>query len=147
MHRRHVLKAAGASLFLLASASTSPSWAQGSSPPKKYRLVVQVSDADPGRWGLALNNIRNVQDDVGAGNVEVELVVYGPGIGMLKFDAPTNSRVTEALKSGAKVLACENTMRNQKLQRSDMHPEIGYVPAGVTHLMKRQSEGFAYIRP
>ena len=46
-----------------------------------------------------------------------------------------------------KVLACENTMRAQKLTRDDMHPAISYVPAGVTEIMKKQGEGWAYLRP
>jgi intracellular sulfur oxidation DsrE/DsrF family protein len=45
------------------------------------------------------------------------------------------------------VVACENTMRAQKLVYADMLPKIGYVPAGVVELMKKQQEGYAYIRP
>jgi len=113
----------------------------------RARVVVQVSEADPARWNLALNNVRNLQDDLGAANVEIEVVAYGPGIGMLKLDAPTNSRVSEAVKAGVQVAACENTMRNQKLERADMHPNVSYVPAGVTEIVRRQREGWAYLRP
>ena len=48
---------------------------------------------------------------------------------------------------GVKVLACENTMRNMKLERDDMHPAVSYVPAGVTEIMKKQAEGWSYLRP
>jgi intracellular sulfur oxidation DsrE/DsrF family protein len=109
--------------------------------------VFQVSDNDPAKWNLALNNVRNVQDDLGAESTELAIVVYGPGIGMLKGDSPVAARVAAALKAGVKVLACENTMRNQKLVYADMLPAIGYVQAGVTDLMKKQREGWAYIRP
>jgi intracellular sulfur oxidation DsrE/DsrF family protein len=44
-------------------------------------------------------------------------------------------------------VACENTMKAQKLVYADMLPKIGYVPAGVVELMKKQREGYAYIRP
>ena len=113
----------------------------------KTRLVVQVSDADPARWNLVLNNVRNVQDELGADKVIIEVVAYGPGIGMLKFDAPSNGRVLEAQQSGVRLLACENTMRNQKLARADMHPNVSYVPAGVVQIIRRQQEGWAYLRP
>ena len=114
---------------------------------KPVRVVVQVSEADPARWQLVLNNVKNLQEDLGADKVTVEIVAYGPGIGMLKFDAPTNSRVSEAIKAGVTVNACENTMRNQKLVRADMHPNVTYVPAGVVQIVKRQQEGWAYLRP
>jgi len=111
------------------------------------RVVVQVSEADPARWNLVLNNVKNLQDDLGAKNVTIEVVAYGPGIGMLKFDAPTNSRVSDAIKAGVIVSACENTMRNQNLAKADMHPSVAYVPAGVTEIVRRQREGWAYLRP
>lgn len=114
---------------------------------KRNRIVVQMSDADPAKWNLALNNIRNLQEDVGAANVDIELVAYGPGIGMLKMDAPVAQRVADATKAGVKVLACENTMKGQKLVKEDMNASIGYVPAGVTEIMKKQTEGWAYLRP
>ena len=114
---------------------------------KKSRLVLQVSDSDPGKWNLTLNNASNVQKDVGADNVDIEIVVYGPGIGMLKADSTAASRVNEALASGVKVVACENTMQAQKLSKADMLSNVGYVSAGVVELMQRQQEGWAYIRP
>ena len=34
-------------------------------PNAKYRVVFQVSDNDPVKWNLALNNAKNVQNDLG----------------------------------------------------------------------------------
>ncbi len=112
-----------------------------------HKVVFQVSDADPAKWNLALNNARNVQQDLGSDKVAIEIVAYGPGIGMLKLDSVAGARVSEAMASGMSVVACENTMRNQKITRDDMLPKIGYVGAGVVQLMARQKEGYAYIRP
>jgi intracellular sulfur oxidation DsrE/DsrF family protein len=135
--------------FLIAAIAFAalPVFSAAQSAPKPTRVVVQVSEADPARWNLVLNNVKNLQDDLGAANVQIEIVAYGPGIGMLKFDAVTNSRVSEAIKSGVAVQACENTMRNQSLAKADMHPAVSYVPAGVVQIIKRQQEGWAYLRP
>ena len=115
--------------------------------PQKERLVMQVSDADPQKWNLALNNAKNVQTDLGADKTEIEIVAYGPGIGMLKADALVANRIEEAVASGVKVVACENTMKVQKISRDDMHKNIEYVPAGVVELMRKQQQGYAYVRP
>ena len=114
---------------------------------QKSRVVIQVSDAEPAKWNLALNNARNIQTDLGAANVDIEIVAYGPGINMLKADSIVGNRVDEALAAGVKVVACENTMRNQKLARQDMLPKVDYVMAGVVELMQKQQQGWAYIRP
>jgi hypothetical protein len=113
----------------------------------KGKLVVQVSDSNPATWNLALNNVKNVQKDLGKDNVDVEIVAYGPGIGMLKADSEVASRVGEAVDSGVKVVACENTMRGQKLSKDDMNAKIGYVPSGVVEIMQLQQKGYAYLRP
>lgn len=113
----------------------------------KLKVIIQVSDADPKKWALALNNAKNVQEDLGKDNANIEIVAYGPGIGMLKFESEVGARVKDAVESGVKVVACENTMRVQKISRDDMLPEVGYVKAGVVELAKKQAEGYAYIRP
>jgi len=142
VRRRLLSMAAVAALAIVA-----PVAAQAQSGAVRNKAVFQVSDADPQKWNLTLNNARNVQDDLGSDAVQLEIVVYGPGIGMLKGDSAVGKRVAEALKSGVKVVACENTMKAQKLGYADMLPDIGYVPAGVVELMQRQKEGYAYIRP
>lgn len=113
----------------------------------KGKLVVQVSDSNPATWNLALNNVKNVQKDLGKDNVEVEIVAYGPGIGMLKADSEVANRIGEAVDSGAKVVACENTMKGQKLSKDDMNARISYVQAGVVEIMQLQQKGYAYLRP
>lgn len=114
---------------------------------EKHKVVFQVSAGDPKIWNLALNNAKNVQQELGAKNVDLEIVVYGPGIGMLKFDSAVANRIDEAAGDGVKIVACENTMKALKLTRDDMLASAAYVPAGVIELMKKQKEGYAYIRP
>ena len=127
-------------------AAVSPAKAQ-STATQRNRVVIQVSDGDTTKWNLALNNARNLQTDLGASNVDVEIVAYGPGIGMLQLDSPVAQRVDEATKSGVRIVACENTMKGKKLTRGDMLDGIGYVGAGVVELMSRQQQGWAYLRP
>ncbi len=136
----------GAFLFGGASAALADAAASASAPAKN-RLVIQVSDADPKKWNLALNNAKNVQNDLGAENVEIEIVVYGPGIGMLTKNSEVGARVADSRDKGMTVVACENTMHAQKLGYDDMLPKIGYVPAGVVEIMQKQQQGWAYVRP
>jgi uncharacterized protein len=148
MKRATLIKSTAFLFFLVALTGLSGC---SSTPQKmaepKHRVVFQVSDGDAAKWNLALNNAKNVQQELGADKAEIEIVAYGPGIGMLKADAVTNSRVMEATKSGIIVVACENSMNVQKLTKADMNPVISYVPAGVVELMRLHSEGWAYIRP
>ena len=114
-------------LVLATTMAASSAWAAGA----QDRMVIQVSDGDPKKWNLALNNARNAFKDLGKDNIQIEIVAYGPGIGMLKMDAVTAGRVEEAIKSGISIVACENTMTAQKLVKDDMNESISYVPVRV----------------
>ncbi len=132
---------------LMMGALALPIAAQAAHAAGKAKLVVQVSDANPATWNLALNNIRNIQKDLGKDNVDLELVAYGPGIGMLTAESEVANRIDEAVDSGVHVMACENTMHGQKLSKADMNAKIGYVKSGVVEIMERQEHGYAYLRP
>lgn len=88
-----------------------------------------------------------MQEELGAANVDIEIVAYGPGINMLKFDAVANSRVSEAMKAGVQMVAGQNTLRNLKMSKADIIAGSGYANSGVVHIMKRQNEGWVYVRP
>jgi hypothetical protein len=113
----------------------------------KHRVVIQVSDDNPKTWSQALNVVKNIQSAYGKDNVEVEVVVFGYGSGLLKAESPLSNRIDDTLASGAQVYMCENTMRGQKLTKADMHTKIGYVPAGVIEIIEKQKQGWAVMRP
>ncbi|GAC1420126.1 MAG: hypothetical protein NVSMB6_21940 [Burkholderiaceae bacterium] len=128
--------------FQLATAQSA-----GKGPGPKTKVVLQVSDDDPKKWGLALNNAKNIQADLGGKNVDIEIVAFGPGIGMLKADSEIAARVREAKTNGIALAACENTMAAQKLKKTDMNPAVGFVPSGAVEIVKKQTAGYAYLRP
>lgn len=145
--RFFALASLGVALLLpVVSRAAQPATA-GAAAAMENKVVFQVSDADPKKWNLALNNAKNVQETFGKDKVAIEIVVYGPGIGMLKMDSEAGNRVNDAVASGVKMMACENTMHAQKLTRKDMLDSASYVPAGVVELMEKQKQGYAYIRP
>lgn len=138
--RLALLSAAGAAMV-----ATEAARAQIASSAGKERVVIQVSTPDQKLWNQALNYIENLREFYGPDKVEIELVALGHGIGVLKLDSIQGPRVADGLKLGVHVSACEVTMRRQKLGREDMLPNIGYVPAGLGQVIKRQREGWAYI--
>ena len=121
--------------------------AAGLNNDAKMKVVVQVSDDDPRKWQMALSNVKNIQRDLGADHVEIEVVAFGPGIAMLKANAVTAARVTEAKADGIVLNACQNTMAGMKLTPEDMNPVVTYVPSGAGEVVKKQYAGYAYLRP
>ena len=112
----------------------------------KERAIFAVSDADPQKWNLTLGNISNAIEGLGADSADIELVVYGPGIEMLKKDSPVAARIAGALRTGVRIAACQNSMRGFHLEASDLAPGVEPVPSGVVELIRRQHAGYAYVR-
>jgi hypothetical protein len=110
-------------------------------------VVIQISDGDPKTWHQALNVVRNIQAVRGKDNVQIEIVVFGNGIDLLKFDSPLANRIDETLAAGIAVVMCENTMRGRKVTRQEMLPKIGYVEGGIIEILDRHKQGWAIVRP
>ncbi|MBT3702332.1 MAG: hypothetical protein HOE62_19010 [Alphaproteobacteria bacterium] len=115
----------------------------------KTHLVIQVSTDDPRTQMIALNNAVNVQKAI-PGAV-VEIVAYGPGLGMLTGKSKQKDRVMSmALSEGISFSACGNTMKKVAKKSGKMPALIDgvkVVPAGVTRIMELQANGYAYVRP
>ena len=115
----------------------------------KHRLLIQVSEDSVERLMAALNAAKFVQEQYGAPNVEIEIVVFGPGVQTLKYYAPkpVPDRVKQEKYNGIRILVCDYSMRAAKLRPSDMLREISYVPSGVVEIMEKEQLGWSYIRP
>ena len=102
----------------------------------RRRLAAAAGVSPSKKWGqnfvIDPNTVRRIVDDAHVTAADTVLEV-GPGLGSL----------TLALLPAAGRVVCVEV--DQRL--ADMLPDIGYVPAGVVELMKKQKEGWAYIRP
>lgn len=126
---------------LTAPAGDAPAAREGA-----HRIVVQVSEGGEDYWRMALTNVITLRKELGP-DAAVEVITFGPGIGLLKLESALADRVGEAAHAGVQFYVCENTLRAQKLARADMLPDLRYVPAGAVTVVERQAEGYAYLRP
>lgn len=119
------------------------------------KLALQVSDDDEVAMRSALDIAANVSRfyTAQAEEVEIRIVVYGPGMTMLR---PDKTPVMDRLKSfdqsmpNVSFAACGNTL--DSLERAEgARPEIveyaDVVEAGVAELMRLDQEGYTIIKP
>jgi len=94
--------------------------------------VIQVSDGDQSKWNLALNNARNIQTDLGVANVDIEIVAYGPGIGMLKLwlDYRKKREILQA-HHAERMAAIEKGIELPPLPPQFYGPEASSLPADM----------------
>jgi len=116
----------------------------------KHKLVIQVSSADPLTQKIAMNNAVNVQKAYGVDNIAVEIVAYGPGLGMLTKKSKFSNRVESLAVQGIKFSACGNTIKKvtkKKGKKPKLTEGVVVVSAGVERIIDLQEQGYSYIRP
>lgn len=122
---------------------------------KVHKIAVHVSDSDPARINMALNNVENIKayyDSQGQA-VEIEVVAYGPGLTMLRADtSPVKERIAAMALQNDKLTfaACGNThakMSQKEGKTVALVSEAKMVPSGVVRLVELQEQGYAYVRP
>ncbi len=116
----------------------------------KNKIVIQVSTDDPRTQKIALNNAVNLQKLYGIDNIDIEIVAYGPGLGLLTSKSGQADRVSSLALQDITFSACGNTMKKVEKMSGKM-PKllegVGQVKAGVARIMELQQQGYAYVRP
>lgn len=117
----------------------------------EQKIVLQVSDKD--KQGFVLNVAQNLVKHYGRDQVAVEVVAFGPGLGVL-IDGKKNKnakRVASLAAEGVKFNACGNTIKKMTKMHNGVAPKIiskaTIVPAGVVRIIDLQSQGYKLIKP
>lgn len=112
----------------------------------KHRVVFQLTSDNPKTWNSMLNNVENAIKDLGD-DTQVEVVAHSGGLAFLVKETNKATERAEALSAnGVRFLACENTMSRKNIKKDQLVPFAETIPSGVGHIVKRQSEGWSYIR-
>ncbi len=115
---------------------------------EKYRVVFHMDEDSEERFTEVLNNLRNLLNDLGEANVEAELVINGNGVlQLIRSNLSHLNRVRNLAKQGVHFVVCNNSLAHLKLDPSTLMEEAEIVPSGVGELVRKQAEGWAYIRP
>ncbi|MFA5974014.1 MAG: DsrE family protein [Lentimicrobiaceae bacterium] len=115
---------------------------------EKYKVVFHLDESVKARADLVLGNITNLIDDLGEDNVTIELVANSEGvIAFLKEPGWHLSKIEGLMAKGVRFIVCANSMHQAGLTIDSFMAQINVVPAGVSEIVKKQSEGWAYIRP
>jgi len=111
----------------------------------EHRIVIQFTSADTAVHKMLLRQLGNILN--AAPNSTVEVVCHGPGISILQTSkAAFPDKVADYHNKGIQFVACENTLKEKKIDKADIMPEATFVPAGIIEIVKKQELGWSYIR-
>ena len=117
----------------------------------KQKVVFQVSDADPVKQAAAIDIANNIMKHYGGPDtVDIEILAFGPGIGLYRADNPLRPRLESLLPSGVRLVVCKNTL--DTLERTtgaapQLIDGLIYVQTGVARIVERVGQGFVLVKP
>lgn len=126
-----------AAFFLIGTAA--------SAQTPKYRLVIDMVSADTSDHGAILRQIRNLWKELPG--TQVQIVMHGKALTMVqKGETAMEEKITALQKEGVVFSVCRNTMKRYKLTEKDFIPAATFVPAAIAELVRKQQEGWSYIK-
>lgn len=115
-----------------------------------HQMVIQINSKDKLTHKMGLINAGNLKSQLGNSNVDVEIVIYGPGLSMVKKDSVFASRIEKLQSRGVQFSVCEGTLK-AIAKKTGKEPELlndmKRVRTGALRILELQERGYAYIRP
>ena len=109
-------------------------------------VVLHLTEVAAGEHRAVLRNALNVLAEVEV-DTPIEVVVHGEAIALARPGQVTANALAEALDAGIVLVVCRNSLRSQNLTDTDLVQGAVVVSSGVGHLVARQRQGWAYLRP
>ena len=125
----------------------------GNSSYDKQKVVYHVNYSDGKRAIGAMRNAQNHINALGQDNYEIQFVLHGNGIELLRSVAQNNQdaagRIDSLRGQGIDFKICANTLKGRKIALDELYfaEESDVVPSGVAEIGKLQQQGFVYLRP
>ena len=111
----------------------------------EHKIVFQLTSGDTNVHKMLVRQLGNVL--TAAPNSKIEVVCHGPGITMLTTrQTIVHPEVIELKGKGIDFVVCENTLKEKKVTKEEIIPEAAFVKAGIIEIVKKQEEGWSYIR-
>lgn len=128
---------------LLACAAAAPGAEHGA---PGHHVVIEITGAAPEHWKGLLENVDHLIG-VFPGDIEIEVVAHGKGLGLLRRDDEELAGRLEALTHrGVVFSACEQSMKKAHVTREQLLPFSATVDSGVAEVVRRQESRWSYLR-
>ncbi|XJS11193.1 DsrE family protein [Aerococcaceae bacterium WGS1372] len=101
-------------------------------------VVFHINEEE--RWGMVLSNVNNFLAE--EGDTKISIVANGHAVNYY-----LNDELSDKILNQVDVVACQNSLNNNKINKDQINSLIRVVDSGVVEIAKKQMEGYAYIRP
>lgn len=109
------------------------------------RVLFHVNTGEAALQQAALRNIANLYKEMPT--TSIELVIQGAALSLVMQNTPLQPELLALQDKHLDIAVCENTMNAREVTLEQLISGVRTVPSAVGELVRRQEEGFAYIKP
>jgi uncharacterized protein len=132
-------------LMIMVSASSFNAQAQNKEN-EKHRIVMQLTSKDTLAHKSLLKQLNNLKDGWGD-DVDIVVVCHGPGIDFMRTAmTPYRNEIYRTKERGIRFIVCENSLKERKVAKEEILPDMDYVKMGIGEIVIRQEQGWSYIK-
>lgn len=110
----------------------------------QYKVVLQLTSSNEDVQKSVISHIHNILKAME--RISIELVTHGDGIIFLFENSEFKEKLEAFKEKGVRLFVCKNALDAKKLEAQVVLPFAEIIPSAVAHLIKRQSEGWSYLR-
>ncbi|HNX62434.1 MAG TPA: DsrE family protein [Candidatus Limiplasma sp.] len=109
------------------------------------KIIFHVDEVN--RWELTLRNVQNLLSS--GESLEIEVLANAAAVRLftLPDQSGTLQDIAKLAQSGVVFAACKHALAAYQITQERLPPFVTVVPVGVLELARRQTEGYAYIKP
>jgi len=115
-----------------------------------HKMVIQINSKNKVTHKMGLINAGNLKSQLGNKNIDVEVVIYGPGLSMVKSESVFAKRIKKLQSRGVEFSVCEGTLK-AIAKKTGKEPELlegmKRVRTGALRILELQEAGYSYLRP
>lgn len=113
---------------------------------KKHQIIMQLTSNDVAVHKGLVKQLNNLKEGWGE-KVVIEVVCHGPGIDFLNQEKTAFKEEIYKLKEqGIVFVVCENTLKERKVSKESILPNMDYVKMGIGEIVEKQEQGWTYIK-
>ncbi|MDZ7878178.1 MAG: DsrE family protein [Saprospiraceae bacterium] len=120
-------------------------FAQSVVSTKAHKVIFQLTSSDTLVHKATIKQINNLL--TAAPNAKIEVVCHNNGIELLTTAKTNQAKTIAELKArGVVFAACENTLRERKIDKTEIVSQAIFVPSGVFEVVIKQEKGYSYLK-
>ena len=110
-----------------------------------HKIIWEINAKDTAVHSAIFRQINNVLTE--APDTKIEVVFHGNAIPVLTRDSSLHiQKIQKEQQRGVRFAICRNSMKRLQVPESRLLPGITIVPVAILELVKKQEEGWSYIK-